>query len=44
MKYVNTRTGVVIETDCQITGDEWKAEKPKAEKAEPEKKKGSRKK
>lgn len=44
MKYVNTRTGVVIDTECKITGPEWVAEKPEAEKAEPEKKKGSKKK
>lgn len=44
MKYVNARTGVVIDTECQITGAEWVAEKPKAEKAEAEKKKGSKKK
>ena len=44
MKYVNTRTGACIETDCKLAGDEWVAEKAKAEKEEPEKKKGSKKK
>ncbi len=23
MKYVNTRTGAVVETDCQISGGDW---------------------
>lgn len=43
MKYKNIRTGVTLETECDIRGDEWQKVEPKSagpakKKAEPAKK------
>lgn len=35
MKYHNTKTGAVIETNCKISGDHWEKLKPTTKNSKP---------
>lgn len=32
MKYINVRTGNIVETPAKVSGEEWKPYKPKSDK------------